>query len=135
MNFSFLSTTRVGVFVCFVFAPACGGGSSTPTTPSPPTGGGGTTPTVTIDASGASPRTLTVELGSRVLFVNRDARNHDMTSDPHPDHTDCPDLNQVGLLRPGESRLTGNLVTVRTCGFHDHNLPSNASLRGTITIR
>jgi plastocyanin len=90
---------------------------------------------VTIDASGASPRTLTVELGSRVLFVNRDSRNHDMTSDPHPDHTDCPDLNQVGLLRPGESRLTGNLVTVRTCGFHDHNLPTNTSLRGTITIR
>lgn len=134
MNLSAISTTRVAAFVWCVLSAACGGGSSTPTTPAPPTGGG-TSPTVTIDASGASPRTLTVELGSRVLFVNRDSRSHDMTSDPHPDHTDCPDLNQVGLLRPGESRLTGNLVSVRTCGFHDHNLPTNTSLRGTITIR
>lgn len=136
MNHSSCATAILAVFVsCLAGAAACGGGSSNPATPSPPTGGGTSAPTVTIDASGATPRTLMVELGSRVLFLNRDSRTHAMTSDPHPDHTDCPDLNQVGLLRPGESRLTGNLVTVRTCGFHDHDAPTNASLRGTITIR
>lgn len=124
----------VAALVSVLASAACGGGDG-PTTPTPPTGGGGGQPTVTIDASGASPRAITVELGSRVLFVNRDSQSHEMTSDPHPEHTDCPDINQVGLLRPGESRLTGNLVTARACGFHDHDRPNVASLRGTITIR
>jgi hypothetical protein len=58
-----------------------------------------------------------------------------MGSDPHPDHTACPELNQVGLLRPGETRETGNLVLVRTCGYHDHNDFDNTSLQGRIVIR
>jgi hypothetical protein len=44
-------------------------------------------------------------------------------------------LNQVGLLNAGQSRESGNLVTVRACGFHDHDDPNNVSLRGTIVIR
>lgn len=91
--------------------------------------------TITIGAAGVTPKSLTVPAGSRVLFVNRDAREHHMASDPHPDHTDCPEVNQVGLLRAGESRETGNLVTVRTCGFHDHDQPTNEALRGTIVIQ
>ena len=58
-----------------------------------------------------------------------------MTSDPHPDHTLCPEINQVGLLQPNQSRETGNLVIERTCGFHDHNDPNNAALQGRIVIR
>lgn len=135
MNHSSVSTALGAFCVCGVLvASGCGGGS-TPNTPSPPSGGGGTQPTITITSSGANPRTLTVEVGSRVLFVNNDSRSHHMASDPHPDHTECPDLNQVGVLQPGQSRLTGNLVTARTCGFHDHDLPTNASLKGAITIR
>jgi plastocyanin len=78
---------------------------------------------------------LTVSPGTRVLFVNSDSRRHDMTSDQHPDHQDCPEINQVGLLLPNQSRETGNLVTVRTCGFHDHESPDNANLKGRIIIR
>jgi hypothetical protein len=70
-----------------------------------------------------------------VLFVNNDSRRHAMTSDPHPDHTNCPEINQVGVLNPGQSRETGNLVAVRTCGYHDHDDPNNASLKGRIVIR
>ena len=91
---------------------------------------------ITIAATGtASPRELTVPPGSRVLFVNSDSRRHNVTSDPHPDHLDCPELNQVGLLNPSQSRESGNLVAVRSCGFHDHDDPDNANLRGTIIIR
>jgi plastocyanin len=73
--------------------------------------------------------------GTRVTFVNNDTRAHDMASDPHPVHTDCPELNQVGFLNAGQSRQSGNLNTVRTCGFHDHNRDSDESLQGTISIR
>ena len=58
-----------------------------------------------------------------------------MSSNPHPDHTDCPEINQAGFLNQGQSRQTGNLNTARTCGFHDHNQDSNANLQGTITIQ
>lgn len=70
-----------------------------------------------------------------MTFVNNDARPHDMSSNPHPDHTDCPEINQAGFLQPEQSRQTGNLNTVRTCGYHDHDRDSDTSLQGTIVIR
>jgi plastocyanin len=109
---------------------ACGD-SESPPSPSP-----NNPNVITISASGiVSPKQLTVSPGSRVLFTNSHSRRHDMTSDPHPDHLDCPELNQVGILNPGQGRESGNLVTVRTCGFHDHEDPDNANLRGSIIIR
>ena len=117
--------------IALLCAAGCGGGSDAPPAPSP-----GNPNTFTISASGIiSPTELTVSPGSRVLFVNSHSRRHDMTSDPHPDHLDCPELNQVGVLNPGQSRETGNLVAVRTCGFHDHDDPDNANLRGRIVVR
>jgi plastocyanin len=106
------------------------GGSSTPNNPSPTA-----TNTITLTAAGASPKSISIMIGTRVLFVNSDSRPHNMNSDPHPEHTDCPELNQVGFLTPGQSRETGNLVTARTCGFHDHDNPALTTLQGTITIR
>jgi hypothetical protein len=58
-----------------------------------------------------------------------------MSSDPHPAHTDCPAINSVGFLQPGESRATANLTTARTCGFHDHNRDTDTTLQGTIIIQ
>ena len=112
---------------------ACGG-SDGPANPSP-----NPTPNpyiVTISGNGVvAPKQLTVPPGTRVMFVNSHSRRHDVTSDQHPDHFDCPELNQVGVLNPGQSRESGNLVTVRTCGFHDHDNPDNVDLRGSIIIR
>ena len=93
------------------------------------------TNTIVITSAGASPRNVEVTVGSRVLFVNNDSRSHNMTSDPHPEHDQCPDLNQVGFLSPGQSRETGNLVVARTCGFHDHDNPNILTLYGQITSK
>jgi plastocyanin len=112
---------------------ACGG-SSNPGGPSqqPPPNPN----VITITSGGiATPRELTVAPGSRVLFVNQDGRRHDMTSDDHPDHLECPAINQVGLLNSGQSRETGNLNVVRTCGFHDHEDSDNNNLKGRIIVR
>ena len=117
----------------------CGGGDDSPTSPSPSAspspGGSGSTVTVTISSSGVSPSSLDVTPGTRVLFINNDSRAHDMSSDPHPIHTDCPEINQVGFLTAGQRRETGNLNTVRTCGYHDHNDSDNRALQGRIIIR
>lgn len=107
------------------------GGSSTPTEPVNPV----LTNTITITAAGVSPKDIQITPGTRVLFMNSDSRAHNMASDPHPEHTDCTEINQIGLLAPGQSRETGNLNAVRTCRFHDHDLPNTASLAGAIVIR
>jgi plastocyanin len=113
---------------------ACGG---SPPSPSGGGGGGNSATTVTITSAGVSATQLTVSPGTRILFVNNDSRSHNMTSDPHPEHNDCPEINTVGLLQPGQSRETGNLVAIRTCGFHDHDDPPPLGARwaGRITIR
>lgn len=108
---------------------ACKGDS--PSNPSPLSGG----VTITISSNTVSPKNITVSPGTQVTFVNNDVRDHNMMSDPHPEHTDCAEVNQVGVLKPGQSRQTGNLNTIGTCGFHDHDLDFIASLRGAITIQ
>ena len=130
------------VVVALTFA-ACGGGGggSTPTTPTTPTtpappGGNPSIATITIGTDGrVSPATVTIAPGGRVTFINNHNQAHDMSSDPHPEHTQCPEINQVGFLTSGQQRTTGNLNTQRTCGFHDHNLPDNTGLQGRIIIQ
>jgi hypothetical protein len=110
---------------------ACGWGKS-PTNPTPPPSSG---PSVTITAAGLSVRTIDVPIGGRLTIVNNDSVSHDMTSDPHPSHEDCPELNQIGLLNPGQSKTSGNLVQAGTCGMHDHLRPTVTSLLLRITVR
>jgi hypothetical protein len=76
-----------------------------------------------------------IEAWGRVKFVNNDTRPHTIVSDPIDIHTDCPPVNQIGLLNPGDSRTTGTLNLERTCGFHDHTNQSEPSLRGRIIVR
>jgi len=122
---------RAAAIVVSLVGLSCGGGSA-PSTPTPVP----SNPfTFTITSSGVSPKEFTVPPGTRVLFVNNDSRSHAMSSDPHPEHTDCPAVNSVGTLASGQNRETGNLNDVRTCGFHDHDIPDNANLKGRIIIR
>jgi plastocyanin len=119
---------------------ACGSGNnsstSAPSTPSSAPSGAVNAKTITIANNAVSPKNIVVARGSQVTFVNNDTVPHEMFSDPHPDHTDCPEINQVGFLNPGQTRQTGNMTTNRTvCGFHDHGLPDVAGLQGSITIQ
>lgn len=126
--------------VAAVTAVACGGGGSdTPTTPTNPGGGGSGNPataTITIGSDGrVSPSQVTVAPGGRVTMINNHNVAHEMNSDPHPEHTGCPELNQWGFLQPGQQRTSGNLNTVRTCGFHDHNRDADTGLQGRVVIQ
>ena len=115
---------------------ACGGGDDgSPSGPSNSGTGGTIAATITIGADGrVTPAAVTVPLGSRVTFTNNHNVVHDMNSDPHPEHTQCPAIN-VGSIAAGASRTTENLTTARTCGYHDHLRPSDTGLIGTITIQ
>ena len=129
-----LAHTAVAAVLALTFA-ACGGSS-----PASPSGGGGNTGTIAatiiIDATGnTTPKDVTVPAGSRVTFTNNHSANHDMTSDPHPEHTLCPSLNTVGLIAPGQSRTSSNLNTPMVCTYHDHINDTNPNLRGTIRVQ
>jgi plastocyanin len=134
----------VGIAAALTFAVAglvaasCGGGGgstptpSTPTTPSTPQG---QVITVTIQPNGnVEPKEVRVALGESVRFVNNDSRTHEPQSNPHLVHTDCPALNKVGQVPPGQNRTTDPFTVEKVCGYHDHMNPDTAGLAGLIRV-
>jgi hypothetical protein len=114
------------ILACGIVAPGCG---SSPTTPS------SGDQTVTITATGVTPSEVRVPLLGRVTFVNNDVRAHAISSDPVQLHSDCPPINDVGFLNPGESRSTGQLNVTRTCGYHDHINEFDPTWKGRIIVQ
>jgi len=132
-----------------VLALACGGGS--PTSPGGGSGGGGGGGSVVVSSTGAvgtvgatitigansavSPSQVTIAVGQSVTFTNNGSRLFDMSSDPHPTHTACPSMANVGVLQPGQSKTSFGFAGAGTCGFHDHNSPETTGLQGRIVIQ
>jgi hypothetical protein len=113
-----------------VLAVACE--KKSPVEPDPPPVA---TNTIRITSAGTNPKNISIAQGSRVLFINNDSRPHWMASDPHPEHDDCPEMDPIGTLQPGQQRESANFVQIRSCGYHDHDLPQITNLQGQITIR
>ncbi len=104
-----------------------------PTDPGTPPGPEGAI--VSITSSGVDPKTVTIASGQSVTFVNNDSIVHDMASDPYPVYDDCPPVNRVGRLGPGERTQTGALTVARSCGYHDLLRDGDARWHGTINIQ
>ncbi len=121
---------------------ACGGGGGggNPGGPSGPvvasTGSvGAIGATITIANGSINPSQVTIAVGQSVRFVNNNGRTHDMSSDPHPSHTNCPSIANVSVISNGQTKDTFGFASAGSCGFHDHNDPDNPGLRGRITIQ
>jgi plastocyanin len=110
----------------FLLAGACG------TAPSAPSDAAAT---ITIGPAGLFPSEVRIKAWNRVAFVNNDTRPHTIASDPVDIHTECPPLNQVGLLNPGETRTTGTLNLPGLCHFHDHQHQTDSTLMGRIVVQ
>ena len=124
--------------VILVLAAGCGGGSG-PSSPGAPTAPSPAPvvpppPIVTIGGTGVSPKEVTIAVGGRVTFVNNDVIPHDIAGGPDPAHPDCPEIDVVGFLTPGQQRATAAFATARTCEYHDHSFHS-AIMNGRIVIR
>lgn len=133
------SLGRASVIAAVMTLLSCGGGgggyTNPPTTPTPPAGGTGNTAVITIRADGTvDPKETRISIRDQVRFVNQDVRAHQPQSNPHLVHTDCPAINQVGVLQPGESRTTAAFDIEKACGFHDHMNPDATGLGGTIRV-
>jgi len=117
---------RLYSVVCCALLSACGGGPSAPSD--------GSQTTITIGPAGVSPAEVRIRRLNGVRFVNNDVRPHAIASDPFQTHTDCPAINNVGFLNPGDSSSTRTFTEVRTCGFHDHNNETDSTLKGRIIV-
>ena len=137
--FDSLATLASVVFLAYgsYSVTGCGGaGSAYGANPAGPSTSSSTTvgATVTLTANGVSDATPRVALGAKVRFVNNDIRPHEILTTPHGVHTDCPALNELDLLQPGQSKDSGALTVKRGCGFHDHMNPDDQRFRGQVLV-
>lgn len=84
---------------------------------------------VTIDQTGFSPSEIKVKVGDTVSWINSDTKMHNVSSSPHPTHTDYPPLN-LGNVSPG-AKVSLMFDKAGTYKYHDH---LNPTLLGTVTV-
>lgn len=123
----------------FVAAVSLGCGSGSSTSPSPPPQAPPLDPippfSITVTSAGVSPAELTIQVGSRVRFVNRDDQSHEFAGGPDPSRPDCREIDRAGFLAPGQSRDTGVFEVAHTCVYHDHFRVGIPAFEGRITIQ
>lgn len=84
--------------------------------------------------SGVTPKSLTIQVGDTVRFINDGTSDWWPASDPHPTHTLCPGFDARRALQQGESyELT--FEQARTCTYHNHVAPADAAQQGTIIVQ
>jgi hypothetical protein len=134
----------IGLVLAAVSLSGCQKGQSSLTAPGPapvpaiapappglPIGEGAT---IVVSATGFSPREVRLFQGSRLTVVNNDTTAHEILSDPLHIHSDCPAINSVGVVLPGQSRQSEPLATPRACGFHDHLQQGIAAFHGVAYV-
>jgi plastocyanin len=104
---------------------------NTPSSSSTPTSSESTTQgnVITYSDSGFSPSTITVKSGDTITLKNTSSQSMQFDSDPHPIHTNDPELN-VGEIGAGQT-ATVKAVTKGTHGYHNHLNPGQT---GTIVV-
>jgi plastocyanin len=134
MNASNASTRVVAIAGAIVGAMAASCGSGTPT--SPAAGGAVHTvvATVMLEGSGPNPREITIGVGETVSFMNHENVPYTVTGGAGPSQSACPEINNVGLLRPGEIRSTAPFSIAKICDYH---VPSGQAVLfgGRIVVR
>lgn len=111
-------------------------GSAAPTAPTAPTTAGPRPVDrfIMIMEGHAVPEELTIAVGERVSFMNHDRSAYTIAGGREPSRPDCPEVNVVGVLTSGDTRMTEPFTTAKTCEFHVSQGQS-ALLTGRIIIR
>lgn len=91
---------------------------------------GASKPEIIYNNDGFSPNSLTVKLNEQVTITNNSSKTLQFDSDPHPQHTDNPELN-VEIVQPNESK-SFSVSKTGDFGIHNH---LNSSERMTLTVK
>lgn len=137
-----MNVLRLLLLATTLVASGCGGTNagavpslSLPTTPTDATPAPATHAIITITATGFTPSEVTIASGGHVTFTNADVRPHDLLGGPDHTRLDCPEIDRVGFIAPGQSRDTAPFPNPGTCDFHDHNNVGNPAFQGRISVR
>lgn len=85
---------------------------------------------VSATSSGYQPQTITVKAGTKVTWTNASGAMSNVSSDPHPVHTDYPPLNLGGFANGESASLLFDKPG--TYKYHNH---LNATQRGTVIVQ
>jgi len=85
--------------------------------------------TITYDGTSFSPDMVTVASGGSVKVVNNSDKEVEPSSDPHPTHTDNPEINFEDI--PAGQSKTVTVITKGAWGYHNHH---DRSQKGTIVV-
>jgi plastocyanin len=121
------------VFGSLVTALACG--YSSPAAPDASTPSGPEGASISITSSGVTPGAVMIAAGQSVTFVNNDSVPHNISSGPVPTYDECPSINRVGQLAPGQRMQTAALSAARSCSFIDLSRTDDPRWQGTITVQ
>jgi plastocyanin len=121
------------VFGSLITALACG--YSSPAAPDASTPSGPEGASISITSSGVTPGAVMIAAGQSVTFVNNDSVPHDISSGPVPTYDECPSINRVGQLAPGQRMQTAALSAARSCSFIDLSRTDDPRWQGTITVQ
>jgi hypothetical protein len=91
-------------------------------------------PAVSITAGGVKPQVLHVDYPVTVTFKNADAVPHRLESAPETIWDNCPEMNAVGTLKPGQSQAVAFSEKDAVCAYQDAGQPTNTAFQGYIAI-
>ena len=85
---------------------------------------------VSLTSTGFTPQAITIKVGTTVMWTNKSTTTGNVSSAPHPAHTDYPPLNLGNIPAGGTVSLTFN--TPGTYKYHNH---LDSSQYGSITVQ
>lgn len=85
---------------------------------------------ITLTATGFNPATITIKAGTKVTWTNSSGATGNVSSDPHPIHTNYPPLNLGSFANNSSVSLTFDKAG--TYGYHNHLNPGE---KGTIIVQ
>ena len=91
-------------------------------------------PAVTVSAAGVDPQTLHLDAPVGVKVTNEDHVAHKFEAALELGDGDCPEMNQLPTLEPGQN---GTVTITRSgiiCAFHDAGAPTNFAFKGLLVI-
>ena len=90
-------------------------------------------PVVRLTASGISPQVTHVLSQTQIVFVNQDSVEQRIVAAPDLQYGECPEVDTVGVIRPGETRtlVLGRYVL---CAFRDANRPGQRAFEGLLFV-
>lgn len=84
---------------------------------------------ITVTTNGFEPQTLKIKAGTTVVWENKSGETANISSDPHPIHTNWPFLNLGNFEDGGSVSVKFDKVGVYT--YHNHLNPTQT---GTIIV-